>query len=458
MVAAFGHVHAGRRGHVLVYDGVDAPREFGHADAGLGGYLADGGFRFGDIDRHRAAGKRLRVEVAEHEVGIGHRGLLAAASVAGRAGQGARALRADLEQAQFVQPRNAAATCADLDQLDGGDRNGQAAAFGQALFASRLEAVADQRPAVLDDGELCGRAAHVEREHVAHPGTFAEERACERAGGRAGFEQLDRYALGFVHVREAAVGEHHEERGADAERRNLAAHEFEVAVGKGRDVGVRHRGRAAFVFADLRRDFRGDRYEQVRVRLADQVARALLVLRIGVRVQEHDRHRIHAVGQQLRGGCEHRLVVERRLDRAVRPGALGHLVPQVPWNERLGQFDVQVVKLVLVLARHLEGVAEPGRGDEAGRRTIAFDQRVGKERGRVDHPGDVGVGDLFAREELLHAADDALVRGVSGGEFLVRERKAGGVRIGDDVGERAADVDTKRVCVCSHFIYRLRNR
>ena len=57
------------------------------------------------VHRHAAAEQRLRVQAAEHDIGVGHRRLCAAAAIGGRPGIRAGALRPDLEQPAGVDPR-----------------------------------------------------------------------------------------------------------------------------------------------------------------------------------------------------------------------------------------------------------------------------------------------------------------------------------------------------------------
>ena len=57
------------------------------------------------VELHLAAEEIVRIEPAEHHVGVGDGRLGAAAAVADRAGIGARALRADLERADRRRSR-----------------------------------------------------------------------------------------------------------------------------------------------------------------------------------------------------------------------------------------------------------------------------------------------------------------------------------------------------------------
>ena len=209
--AALGDRHARRAGHVLVDHVVHAEGAASDLDAQRFGQTVEGAVGRGAIDLHGAAQEEVGIEIAQSEIGVGHRGLGAAAAVAGRPGLGAAALGSDIERAELRPVRDRAAAGADLDQLDGGDLDGQSGAAQEALLARRLEAVGDQRLALVDQGELGGRAAHVEGQHAVEAGIAAEPGAGQRAGRRAAFQQLHRRALGLAHMGEAAVGQHEKE-------------------------------------------------------------------------------------------------------------------------------------------------------------------------------------------------------------------------------------------------------
>ena len=137
--------------------------------------------------------------------------------------------------------RDRAAAGADLDQLDGGDLHGQAGAAQEALLARRLEAVGDQRLAVVDQRELGRRAAHVEGEHALEAGVAAEPGAGQRARRRAAFQQLHRRALGLAHMGQAAVRQHQEQAAGNALGAQRLLQPLEIDLGQRPDIGVGHR-------------------------------------------------------------------------------------------------------------------------------------------------------------------------------------------------------------------------
>ena len=118
-VAALLHdVHAGRPGHVLAHQVVDAPRRFRDGKPQGRGEPRHRGLGGGGVEGHPAAQEIARVQVAEEQVRVRHRRMAAAQPVAGGTGLGARALRPDLEQSELVDPRDRASARADLHHVD----------------------------------------------------------------------------------------------------------------------------------------------------------------------------------------------------------------------------------------------------------------------------------------------------------------------------------------------------
>ena len=186
VLAALDRVDARRRRHVLVDHLVDAP---GRAHAVEAERPADPRLdrarRGLAVEAHLAAEEERRIEIAEHQIGIGHGRLVAALAVAGRPRIGAGAVRPDLEQPERVDPGDAAAAGADLDHLDHRHLDRQAAALLEAVHAVDLEVRRDQGLAVLDQAGLGGGAAHVEREQARAVDQPAVVGGGERAGRRA---------------------------------------------------------------------------------------------------------------------------------------------------------------------------------------------------------------------------------------------------------------------------------
>ena len=128
-----------------------------------------------DIELLFAAEEIIRVEIAADEVGVGDGRARAAAAVAGRAGIGAGALRADIEEAAAVDPGDRAAARRDRGHVE--RRHVDLAARDHAF--GRF-----QRHAAFDEGDVGAGAAHVERDEAAARVILGEIGARLRAGGR----------------------------------------------------------------------------------------------------------------------------------------------------------------------------------------------------------------------------------------------------------------------------------
>ena len=116
-----------------------------------------------DVERHRAAEEALRVEVAEHDRGVGDGRLGAAAAVAGGAGVGAGALGADAQQPAGVEPGDRAA--AGPDRCARRPRRGRSG--GRRTAAPSQVSRVEHDAAVADHADVEARAAGVADDHVA---------------------------------------------------------------------------------------------------------------------------------------------------------------------------------------------------------------------------------------------------------------------------------------------------
>src|SRR5262249_36849585 len=147
-------------------------------------------------DGDLAASEWAGADVAKYDVGIGQSRLHAAALVARRAGDSAGASRPDVQAAGAVQEGDAAATGADLGDVDAGSTNDLPAPADEPVADRQgrpdlvLGAVADA--AVLDEGCLGRRPAHVQGEDVAQAEPAGDEAGGQDPGSRAGFESEDR--------------------------------------------------------------------------------------------------------------------------------------------------------------------------------------------------------------------------------------------------------------------------
>ena len=163
VLAALDAVNSCGRSHVLVDDPMYVPG--GSRQVGAHGRpdpVRDRPPRRVHVEPHSAPQEEVRIEIAQHEIGIGDRRLAATQAVAGGARVGPRAVGPDLQEAHAIEPSDGAAARPDLDQLDDGHANGQARTPLEAVGPCHLELAREQRLAAVDDAGLGGGAAHVE--------------------------------------------------------------------------------------------------------------------------------------------------------------------------------------------------------------------------------------------------------------------------------------------------------
>src|SRR5262245_16775406 len=98
------------------------------------------------------------------------------------------------------------------------------------MDAACLRLGGQRRPAVLDQADLGGGAAHVERDQLPEAEQLPEIRAHERASGRSGLEQPHREPARDVHTRKAPARLHQIETAAEATCLQLTLEPAQVAV------------------------------------------------------------------------------------------------------------------------------------------------------------------------------------------------------------------------------------
>ena len=194
VLAVFDGMHAGGTRHGLVDDFRDACRRalrvgFQRVSQGLQGSLC-----LLRIERQRAPSEAGGIEPTEGGVRVGHGGFGTAIAVAGRARDTAGRIGADLDAAQRIEPRDRAATGADLDQFDHRNAHGQAAALHEAIGARDFELARALQLEIVEQGELGRGASHVEGDGLGD-GIFGRDRERQDgAAGRARFDQPHRIA------------------------------------------------------------------------------------------------------------------------------------------------------------------------------------------------------------------------------------------------------------------------
>ena len=212
-----------------------------------------------------AAEEVVGIEIAADHVGVGHGRPRAAAPVAGRAGIGAGALRADIEEAAAVDPGDRAAAGRDRAHVE--RRHVDLPARDHALGGF-------ERHAALDEGDVGRGAAHVERDEPALRLVLGEIGAGLRAGGRAGEQRVHGAAAadrgGERH--HAAVRLHQEALlRADLGVVEAAVEMVDVAHQHRLEIGVQQRRRHPRPFADARQHLARQRHRDAGIFLEDDL-------------------------------------------------------------------------------------------------------------------------------------------------------------------------------------------
>ena len=285
------------------------------------------------VEPHRAAEEEVRIEVAEHQVGVGHGRLGAALAVAGRPGLGAGAVRPDLERPRpsirAMLPPPAPISIISIT----GTLTGRPLPFLKRYLRSTSNCGAISGSPSLDQAGLGGGAAHVEREQARAVDQPAVVRRRERARGRAGLDQAHGKPARGLDVAHAAVRLHDEQVAGDAERAQRVLESLQIALGEALHVDVGERGRGALVLADLGHHLAGQRAGDLRRVRAQQLADRPLVRRIAVAVQQADRDRLDALGAQGLDQAQHLVRCRaasarcRRTARARRARSAGGAAP-----------------------------------------------------------------------------------------------------------------------------------
>ena len=127
----------------------------------------------------------------------------------------------------------------------------------------------------------------------------------------------------------------------------------------------------------------------------DHGADALFVSRVEKRKDQTNRDRAHIQRDQLRNGAGHACFVQGTQDVALGVQAFGHFLAEASGRQEDGRFrgQDQVVHLVAHLAADFQDVAESLGRDQADAGTLAFQHRVGGNRGAMYETGDGRGGD-----------------------------------------------------------------
>ena len=398
----------------------------------IGDLLQDPQGRGLGVERHLTAEEIIRIEPPQHEIRVGDRRLGSPAAVAYRPGIGTRALRADLERSDLVDPGDAAAARTHLDQIDHRHHDRVAARVSADVVARGHGGLAFAYQA-----RLGGGAAHIEGDHVGESQRASRLRGSDDSSDGPGFHHRHRTLGRDLGRHHAAVRLHDGEFTAKTDFGEARLQAANVPGDFRPDVGVDHGGGRSFEFPVFAQYLVGKRDVGAGQRPAHDLARRALVLGVDVGVQETNGYGFHfCVGQAAAGFLEARVLQRfEHLARGEHP--LIDLPGQVPRNERPVTAEKKVVGLGAVAAADGVHVARPSRDDQPGLRALSLDQGVDRGGRAVDQLADPGDIDCAHAQTIDDPLDELGWRG----EALGLRETTGGFIESHQVGECASDID-----------------
>ena len=326
--------------------------------------------------RRPAAEEVAGVEVAEHEVRVGHGGGGPAPAVAGGSGLGARALGPDLEDPARHRPR----------RWTRRPRRGVTMSrLGRATrWPATPRSAASWASPCYDQRDVGAGPAHVEGDQVPLAEEARAVAAARHAAGRARQDGARRDAHRLADRRHAPVGLHDQHRAGVAGGAQALGQAREVARQGGAHVGVDDGGGDPLVLLDLRAA--PPRRARRTPRAAPGAAPApspRSCARVAIGVEVADRDRLDA--------ARRRAAMARSSERAssgvaTRPSARSR--SRTPSRRARGhegdrRRHAEVVAVVLQPLAHLDHVAVALGGQEPDARALALEERVGRDGGAV---------------------------------------------------------------------------
>ena len=165
-------------------------------------------------------------------------------------------------------------------------------------------------------------------------------------------------------------------------------------------------------------------------------------------MQEPYRSRLEPAGVHGPDHAQDFGILQRQQNLAVGRDPLVNGQPVPARNQRLRQFQVEVVLFEAVFRAHLDDVAKTLRGYEYGAGAAALDEGVGHKRRAVNDLPDAAGRNAGATGRGPDAFKDCrLGLGLVGQHLACREPAR---MLDGDVGECSADIDAGANCCGSH--------
>ena len=391
--------------------------------------------RSATVERAGAAEEVVRIEIAEHEVGIRHCRFATTLAVARRPRHRSCAFRTDMQDAARVDTADRAAAGAQADDVEAVQR--------QPMPADAPSA--HQRGLAVDDqADIRAGAAHVERDQVVAVEQSRRITAARDTAGGTRQHAAGGHARRFDDRRDTAMRLDDQDRPAIARLDKPLFQPAQIARQRRPDIGVHHRRRDAVELLDLREHFGRQRHICIGHRIRERDRRFAFVPRIAVGVQVAHRNRLDAGSFQFGNRGIERRVIKRRLDAAVGAHALRHAEAQRTRHQLLRRRHAEVIAVVLQSLAHLDDIAMAFGGQQPDLGALVLQQGIGGDGGAMHDALGLGqqlvageVQDIRQPTEAGHHSDRRILR--RGRDFCQRGAAAGIHR--DKVGEGAANID-----------------
>ena len=169
---------------------------------------------------------------------------------------------------------------------------------------------------------------------------------------------------------------------------------------------------------------------------------------IGIGMHEPDGDRFITTGDHQIDEPRHVCLFQWQQDIALRAHPFMGGEPMLTRDKRRGQFEVEIILLEPVFRAHFDHITKAFGGDKGGLGPAPFDQRIGDQRGAMDHLSDPLGRDLGRRAGLSNAVENGLFGIGVIGQHLGRGEPAGMVE--GHIGEGAADIDADANVLLGH--------
>ena len=300
---------------------------------------------------------------------------------------------------------------------------------------------------ILDQRDIGGGAAHVQRQDVGKVGALGDPHCAGDTAGRARHQQVNRCRAALFGAHQAAVGAQQVELGGCAPILERGFEIADIARHGGPNGAVGHRGQRPLILLHFGQDVRRQRDRDAGQFLGTDRGDAAFVGVVHVAVDQADGDGFHLLFGQPLEVLAQRGFVERTHDRTIGTDAFGRFDrgfqrrhrsgfgPDYPGRKSAGHKG----------AGNLQDMAIAFGDDQADPGDLVFQHRVGGDRGAVQEQRQIGRRNPCLLTELAGASDDSFGRVVRGRGHLVAHGTAGLFINHDQIGERATHINAESV-------------